>query len=1242
MKKLSVLLTVLMLMLLCVSVSAAEDMIVWDFSNADDVAKWVPSKTTNVEVTADGAIISGSGNDINLVFTPAEGEVINLENYAILAIGYEKSTHGGNLQFYHWTVGCDGNPRAETSIKSNNTGSAKFDFSRDASGGANAKWSGQVTKLRLDPFRLEDERSIVIKYVGIFKDNATFATFTTGGSQKPVEVAPGDPGFILNPNKDNAALGISGTNSTFEYVDNYAIMTSLNGPEENEKNVGDPYVAIKSNFDGDKYPWVKIRIRNLSDATQFEMHFASTATEDKVTGATCTHFPITSGDSDFVEYIFNVKDQNLASQQINNTGLTTSAWTGTISTVRLDCMWKAEPSGQMATGSQMYIDYVGFYATEEEAKAHTPEEKPEEPRKNSGKDAPKYIFSETNLDTIAFGGSDVGHEGGVLRVTPVSHDPTISFNLSDEQEFDTAEFPYFAMRYNYDTKVATAGLFFTTSDLPDLSDKSYSPFTVVTTPGWNNVIVNLGDFTTYTKGTWTGICNSFRLDPINGNDTEATLYLDRLGFFRTITDAHKFLSEGVTDFDYSLGATFTGTLQKSIVPAGSLYEGYKKEEFMLSSVKPVGEGKDPVVTYTDNNGNSSVVALGYTTPGGYTTFVANKAGKYTLGYNHKEYTDIAGHWGEQYINFVSDRTLFGGTSPTEFSPEETMTRGMFVTVLGRMHGVDLAKYDGNTGYADVPATEYYAPYIQWAKSLGIMPGISDTEFAPEQPILRETMAAVIANYISAFDYSFKCYDDPIEFNDLAGCDAATAQAIKNAQEAGIINGKGEGRFDPKGISTRAEVATVMQRVIKAVLGVNTATTQYAPEYFTRDAIRIGAWGFNPVFATKEGMTLLRDLGVNIIISGGATTGSTNRDTVLNYADKYGMQVLVNDFSCSKKTMEDNTDLIAHTAAYAHHPSFAGHYFTDEPGTDDFGWIGDLAGFYNKQLPDKMPFVNLLPMYANAAQLKMGAGAAAIEYYDSDPELFRKYCQQWFEDFDVDYICTDIYPLNGKTGVENRATWNTYKDYCESINQIATVARENDAEFWCCIQTWGWTNGKRTPTEGEYRWQCYTMLSYGCTGILLWSLTSSNNDDFPSIFNPETKTVTQPVYDDCAAAMWEMRDLSDTFVQYKNLGAFTVNYSAATPWLRMTGEYKDFNAITDITADQPLLIGCFDKKEGEGSAFTVVNMSDLKLNASATLKFKAQGTVTLYRKAQPTVLTADADGFYSIALESTEGVFVTIG
>ena len=59
-----------------------------------------------------------------------------------------------------------------------------------------------------------------------------------------------------------------------------------------------------------------------------------------------------------------------------------------------------------------------------------------------------------------------------------------------------------------------------------------------------------------------------------------------------------------------------------------------------------------------------------------------------------------------------------------------MTRGMFVTVLGRMAGVDADRYQGESSLSDMPADAYYAPYVAWAVKHGVTAGTGGGKFSP--------------------------------------------------------------------------------------------------------------------------------------------------------------------------------------------------------------------------------------------------------------------------------------------------------------------------------------------------------------------------------------------------------------------------------------------------------------------------------------------------------------------------------
>lgn len=111
------------------------------------------------------------------------------------------------------------------------------------------------------------------------------------------------------------------------------------------------------------------------------------------------------------------------------------------------------------------------------------------------------------------------------------------------------------------------------------------------------------------------------------------------------------------------------------------------------------------------------------------------------------FSDINGHWGKDAITYAVEKGLFTGVSDNAFSPDTSMTRGMFVTVLGRMHGVDAASYSG-ASFSDVKTNVYYAPYIRWAADNNIVNGLTPTTFGPEESVTREQAATILARYMT--------------------------------------------------------------------------------------------------------------------------------------------------------------------------------------------------------------------------------------------------------------------------------------------------------------------------------------------------------------------------------------------------------------------------------------------------------------------------------------------------------------
>lgn len=196
---------------------------------------------------------------------------------------------------------------------------------------------------------------------------------------------------------------------------------------------------------------------------------------------------------------------------------------------------------------------------------------------------------------------------------------------------------------------------------------------------------------------------------------------------------------------------------------------------------------------------------------------------YGVGYKNlaPAFTDITGHWAADNILFVASRGLLSGTSDTTFSPGTGMTRGMFVTALGRLAGINPDSY--KTGkFTDVKADAYYAPYVNWAAQTGIVEGVTAITFAPDTNINREQMAVIMANYAKKLGYDLPRTLKAVTFADNANISSWAKDAVRAMQQAGILAGKNGNKFDPKGTATRAEVATVLRRFVEIVIDSQTA------------------------------------------------------------------------------------------------------------------------------------------------------------------------------------------------------------------------------------------------------------------------------------------------------------------------------------------------------------------------------------------------------------------------------------
>lgn len=251
-----------------------------------------------------------------------------------------------------------------------------------------------------------------------------------------------------------------------------------------------------------------------------------------------------------------------------------------------------------------------------------------------------------------------------------------------------------------------------------------------------------------------------------------------------------------------------------ILPKGLLKDGDSVNALLLTAPK-TGFTPGTVVTVTVN-GETRILPWCAVTADGRLLYLATERGAYGLTENAKAFTDTVAYWAEDDIAFTSARELFRGTTDTTFSPDRTMTRAMFVTVLGRMAGVEETAGTASR-FTDVPADFWCAAYVNWAAENGIIDGYADGSFRPNAPVQREQMAKILRNFAKYLGENVDAKGSLARYTDRSSVSAWAVDPCIWATDSGLLQGRQDGRLDPHGQATRAQASAVLHRYVEHIL-----------------------------------------------------------------------------------------------------------------------------------------------------------------------------------------------------------------------------------------------------------------------------------------------------------------------------------------------------------------------------------------------------------------------------------------
>ncbi|WP_418562034.1 S-layer homology domain-containing protein [Monoglobus pectinilyticus] len=279
-------------------------------------------------------------------------------------------------------------------------------------------------------------------------------------------------------------------------------------------------------------------------------------------------------------------------------------------------------------------------------------------------------------------------------------------------------------------------------------------------------------------------------------------------------------------FDY--GTVYTATVTLAAKDGYSFADNAKAlvngNEAEVNEISP--DGKTMTVSYTfdktgyknsGNSGNSGHSTGGTSTPKPAETANPNVSASPEPTKNPSSWTnpfnDVnTSDWFYDGVKYVNENGLMNGIETDTFGPYENITRGMFVTVLHRMENQPKTDMT-NFGFTDVPEGFYYREAIGWASANGVVNGYTDTEFAPDQIITREQMAAMIYRYVVSKGMGpVGSWMINLDYNDVSSISDYAFEAVTYNKIIGIMSGDDNNNFNPQTAANRAEASLVFQRL----------------------------------------------------------------------------------------------------------------------------------------------------------------------------------------------------------------------------------------------------------------------------------------------------------------------------------------------------------------------------------------------------------------------------------------------
>lgn len=168
-------------------------------------------------------------------------------------------------------------------------------------------------------------------------------------------------------------------------------------------------------------------------------------------------------------------------------------------------------------------------------------------------------------------------------------------------------------------------------------------------------------------------------------------------------------------------------------------------------------------------------------------------------------------WAKDAIISLAERGVINGVGGGLFLPNTFVTREEYVKMIIAAYDMELG---GECDFTDVLEDEWYYPYICTAVRYGLIKGMGDGSFGTGQPITRQDLAVISYAAAEENGKAWRSVESEVFDDDVLIADYAK-EAVYALKNEGIVNGVGDGNFEPNRQATRAEAAKIIYALLES-------------------------------------------------------------------------------------------------------------------------------------------------------------------------------------------------------------------------------------------------------------------------------------------------------------------------------------------------------------------------------------------------------------------------------------------